>query len=147
MTANGGLQVQPHCGLSDHPPLDVLVIPGGVVAEESRRADVIAWVRRTALSAPVTASVCSGAFFLAAAGLLDGRSATTHWADVDRLAAEYPLVRVQRGKRWVDLGGIVTSAGVAAGIDMCLHLVSRLAGEELAAGTAKNMEYDRRPAG
>jgi transcriptional regulator GlxA family with amidase domain len=101
-------------------------------------------VRETARAATIAASVCSGAFFLARAGLLDGKRATTHWADIDDLASEYPQVTVQRDTRWVDLGQIVTSAGVSAGIDMSLHLVSRLTGTELALQTARNMEYSWR---
>jgi transcriptional regulator GlxA family with amidase domain len=139
--ARGGLVIQPGYDISRHPAVDVLVVPGGIVSAETRRDEVIAWVRETARAATIAASVCSGAFFLARAGLLDGKRATTHWADIDELASGYPRIAVQRDTRWVDLGQIVTSAGVSAGIDMSLHLVSRLAGEELAAQTARNMEY------
>jgi transcriptional regulator GlxA family with amidase domain len=139
--AHGGLVIQPGCDISRHPHVDILIVPGGKVSAETCREEVISWVRETARGASIAASVCSGAFFLARAGLLDGRSATTHWADVDDLARDHPRVSVQRDKRWVDLGEIVTSAGVSAGIDMSLHLVCRLLGTELAEQTARNMEY------
>jgi transcriptional regulator GlxA family with amidase domain len=142
--ARGGLVIQPGYDISRHPAVEVLIVPGGIVSAETRRDEVISWVRETARAATIAASVCSGAFFLARAGLLDGKRATTHWADIDDLASEYPQVTVQRDTRWVDLGQIVTSAGVSAGIDMSLHLVSRLTGTELALQTARNMEYSWR---
>lgn len=78
------------------------------------------------------ASVCTGAFVLAAAGLLDGRPAITHWADVDELARRHPSVNVQRTVLYVDDGDVLTSAGVAAGLDLCLHLVRRDHGSRVA---------------
>ena len=86
--------------------------------------------------------MCTGAFFLAATGLLDGGRATTHWEDVDDLRARWPSVTVVEGPRWVDEGAVVTAAGISAGIDMSLHLVERLAGRDLALHTAHQMEYD-----
>jgi transcriptional regulator GlxA family with amidase domain len=127
--------------IADHAPLDVLIVPGGVVDAELARADVIAWIARTAPTTRITASVCTGAFLLAKAGLLDGRRATTHWEDVDDLRRQFPRVTVETGPAWIDEDRIVTSAGISAGIDMSLHLVSRLAGEPLARETALQMEY------
>jgi transcriptional regulator GlxA family with amidase domain len=145
--ARGGLLVQPQCEFANHPPLDVLIVPGGVVDAELARAPVIAWIARTASAATVTASVCTGAFLLGKAGLLRGKAATTHWEDVTGLRAMFPETDVRPGARWVDEGRIVTAAGISAGIDMSLHLVARLAGEELAARTARQMEYDRPQSG
>jgi len=90
----------------------------------------------------VTASVCTGAFLLAQAGLLEGKQATTHWEDLAGLRRLFPGVDVIEGRRWVDLGSIVTSAGISAGIDMSLHLVARLPGAEVARRTARQMQYD-----
>ena len=142
--ARGGLILQPHFTITSHPGTDLLLIPGGNVSAELKKKNVIDWVSDSAKTARITASVCTGAFFLAKAGLLDGRDATTHWEDVDDLQAAFPTIRVQKGKRWVDTGNIVTSAGISAGIDMSLHLVARLVGEELAVRTAKQMDYEWR---
>jgi transcriptional regulator GlxA family with amidase domain len=86
-------------------------------------------------------SVCTGAFLLAEAGLLDGRTATTHWEDLAELADRFPAVTVLDGPRWVDLGAVATSAGVSAGIDLALHLVARFAGRDLALTTARQMDF------
>jgi transcriptional regulator GlxA family with amidase domain len=142
IVARGGLRVQPAFGLEDHPPLDVLVVPGGVVDAEMVQPEVIAWLQRVAPTTSVTASVCTGAFLLAQAGLLEGKRATTHWEDVAELRRLFPSIKVVEERRWVDLGSIVTSAGISAGIDMSLHLVARLAGADLARKTARQMQYD-----
>ena len=128
--------------MEDHPPLDVLIVPGGVVDAEMERPEVMAWLQRVAPATSVTASVCTGAFLLGQAGLLQGKQATTHWEDLAELRRLFPDVEVVEGRRWVDLGSIVTSAGISAGIDMSLHLVARLAGAELARKTAHQMQYD-----
>jgi transcriptional regulator GlxA family with amidase domain len=88
------------------------------------------------------ASVCTGAFLLAQAGLLDGQEVTTHWDDLADLRAAYPQLSVRGERRWIDNGRTLTSGGISAGIDMSLHLVERLAGRELALRTARQMEYD-----
>jgi transcriptional regulator GlxA family with amidase domain len=90
----------------------------------------------------ITPSVCTGAFLLAKAGLLNGRSATTHWEDIADLRDQFPEVCVLEHRRWVDEGRVVTSAGISAGIDMSLHLVERLAGRALALATARQLDVD-----
>ncbi len=147
VTARGGLVLTASHTLQEHPPLDILVVPGGLTPRTERDEKVIAWLAREAQTATVTASVCTGAFLLATAGLLDGRDATSHWEDVDDLQQRFPEIRVRRGVRWVDEGAVVTSAGISAGIDMSLHLVRRHEGEELAKATAHQMEYDWNVAG
>jgi transcriptional regulator GlxA family with amidase domain len=147
VTARGGLVVQPRCSFADHPKIDVLLVPGGVVTAELERPRVIAWVAARAATAELTASVCTGAFFLARAGLLKGKSATTHWEDVAAFRVKAPSTRVVQGARWVEDGAVITSAGISAGLDMSLHIVSRLAGHELAASTARQMDYAWREAG
>ncbi|MDP2322760.1 MAG: DJ-1/PfpI family protein [Gammaproteobacteria bacterium] len=140
--ARAGLLVQPDHGLDRHPSLDVLIVPGGVVTAELAEPGVLRWIANVARSTTITASVCTGAFLLAKAGLLAGRSVTTHWEDADDLKAMLPDLTVQTGVRWVDEGPVVTSAGISAGIDMSLHLVERLAGRDLAVRTARQMEFD-----
>ena len=142
--ARGGLHVQPQYDFTDHPPVDVLIIPGGIVSDELECETVIKWITRCAWSASITASVCTGAFLLGKAGLLDGKQATTHWEDIPDLRAMFPGIEVKAGTRWVDTGQIVSSAGISAGIDMSLHLVERLESKELAVSTARQMEFESR---
>ena len=139
--ARGGFILQPHFTISSHPGTDLLIIPGGNVTAELMKANVIEWIGQSARTAKITASVCTGAFFLAKAGLLNGREVTTHWEDADDLQAAYPDVKVRKDRRWVDSGNIVTSAGISAGIDMSLHLIERLVGLDLAQRTARQMDY------
>lgn len=140
--ARAGLTVQVDHSFEDHPPLDLLLVPGGVVEAELQKPDVIAWLLGTADVATLTASVCTGAFLLATAGLLDGRTATTHWQDINDLANRYPLLSIRAGCRWVDEGDVVTSGGISAGIDMSLYLVARFQSRLLALRTARQMEFD-----
>lgn len=140
--ARGGLMVQPAFDITNHPAIDVLIIPGGVVMAELERPTIIEWITRTAAKASLTASVCTGAFLLAKAGLLRGKTATTHWDDVTDFRAMFPDIPIQENTRWVDAGEIVTSAGISAGLDMSLQLVARLESEELAVRTARQMDYD-----
>lgn len=140
--ARAGLLVQPDASFADHPPLDVLLVPGGVVTHELAQPDTLGWITRTAPAVPLVASICTGAFLLAKAGVLDGKAVTTHWEDIDDLKAMFPGLDVRTGQRWVDEGAVVTSAGISAGIDMSLHLVERLAGRALAERTARQMEFD-----
>ena len=138
----GGLLVQPHHTIAAHPVLDILVIPGGWGTRRERRNDrLLDWIVDQDRSTKITASVCTGAFLLAERGLLDGRRATTHWASIAWMRQQYPDVLMVEDERVVDAGHIVTSAGVSAGIDMALHLVSRLHGRETAGWTARRMEY------
>lgn len=142
LRARAGLSVFPDADFSSHGQIDVLVVPGGVVTAELDKPEVVAWITKNAGKAELTASVCTGAFLLAQAGLLDAKNATTHWEDMDDLRTMFPRVCVQPQRRWVEDGNIVTSGGISAGIDMSLHLVERLAGRELAIRTARQMEYE-----
>lgn len=140
--ARAGLTVTPSQSFATHPPIDLLIIPGGVVSGPLANPDVIAWIAACAAKSRITASVCTGAFLLAQAGLLDGKPATTHWEDRAELQARFPKLQVEHGVRWVDTGPVVTSAGISAGIDMSLHLVERLTDRALAEATARQMEFD-----
>ena len=140
--ARAGLSVFPDADFATTSYLDVLLVPGGVVAAELEKKAVIDWIGAIARDAELVASVCTGSLLLAQAGLLDGLDATTHWDDIDAMRAAFPQVRVHAQRRWVDNGAIITSAGISAGIDMALHLVERLASRALALATAHRMEYD-----
>lgn len=139
----GGLLVKPHATIEEHPPLDILVVPGGLGTRRERaNARLLDWMEAQNSRTELTTSVCTGAFLLAERGLLDSKRATTHWASVDRMRGQYPNVEVLADTRFVDEGHIVTSAGISAGIDMSLHVVGLLHGEETAAWTARLMQYD-----
>jgi transcriptional regulator GlxA family with amidase domain len=141
VTARAGYRICPAHGFHDHPPIDLLVVPGGVHVAEMGKPRVLDWIARQAKSARIVASVCTGAFLLAAAGVLTTQRVTTHWEDVAELRRQFPALNVREGVRWVDEGRIVTSGGISAGIDMSLHLVARLDTPELAEGTARQMEF------
>lgn len=139
----GGLMVKPHFTTETHPPLDILVIPGGQGTRRERlNSTILEWIASQHQHTEVTASVCTGAFLLAERGLLDGKRATTHWNSVEWMKHQYPQVRMLPDTRVVDEGHFVTSAGISAGIDMSLQLVGRLHGPEVAAWAARRMEYD-----
>jgi transcriptional regulator GlxA family with amidase domain len=140
--ARGGLEVKPAYQFNNHPNINLLIIPGGIVTEQLNKEDVIEWIITISSNTEITASVCTGAFLLAKAGLLHGKSATTHWEDIADLKSMFPDVNVIENKRWVDEGKIVTAAGISAGINMSLHLVSRFYRDDLAVKTAKQMEFD-----
>ncbi len=142
--ARNGLTILPDYSFGDTPAFDILIIPGGYGAEEIEiyNPKTIDWIKKSAKQACLTASVCTGAFLLAKAGLLDGITATTHWMDLERLKDEYPEIKVAEGRKFVDQGSIITSGGISAGINMSLYLVSRLLGRETAEATARRMEYD-----
>ena len=142
VTARAGFSVNPSYGFHDHPPIDLLIIAGGVHTEEIKKPKVINWVATTAKKAKLVASVCTGVFLLAEAGVLSNQNVTTHWEDIPDLQKSYPNLQVHKNKRWIDEGNIVTSAGISAGIDMSLHLVSKLHSKELAEKTAQQMEFD-----
>ena len=140
--ARNGLQFVPDHTLESAPAPDILIVPGGSGSRALLdRPEVLAWIRHHAQRAEIVASVCTGARLLARAGLLDGLTATTHYGNLAELAALAPAVTLVADRRFVDHGRIATSAGIAAGIDLSLHLVARLHGPATAAKTARYMEY------
>ena len=142
INARGGFQVLPHYSIDSHPPIEVLVVVGGIHTAQVQNKTVIQWIAKVAAKAELTTSVCTGAFLLAQAGLLQGRDVTTHWEDADDLQRDYPKLNVRNGPRWVDSGNIITSGGISAGIDMSLYLLARLRGKTLAEKTARQMAFD-----
>jgi transcriptional regulator GlxA family with amidase domain len=142
----GGLSVNPHHRLSDCPRPDLLLVPGGQGTRgEMHNAVLTDWVKARSQEAELVLSVCTGALLLAKAGLLDGLEATTHHGAIDLLREVAPKTTVHADRRFVDNGRVVCSAGIAAGIDMSLHVVSRLLGREVAEKTARQMEYPWQP--
>jgi transcriptional regulator GlxA family with amidase domain len=142
VTTTGGMRVLPQHTLDTCPQLDLLVVPGGWgTRREVDNPRVVEWVAKQAKGAKLVTSVCTGSFLLARAGLLAGRRATTHWASLDRMRAAFPDVFVEDRLHWVEDGTVLTSAGIAAGIDLALVVVAKLFGEGAARAAARHMEY------
>lgn len=143
VVATGGLRIVPEFTFHTAPPIDLVVIPGGFGTRRLLKdPEVLAWIRLVAGTAELVTSVCTGSLLLASAGLLTGRRATTHWAALDLLPGIDPTIHVERGARVVD-DGIITSAGVSAGIDMAFAVVETLHGRAVADETARYIDYPR----
>lgn len=141
-----GLRVVADHGFDDHPPLDVLVVPGGPGAQrEDVNARLLGWIRDVDRSTTWTTSVCTGSLLLAVAGPAAGRRITTYFSFVEALRQRGLAAEVVGGPRWVVDGKVVTAAGVSAGIDMALWLVGQLAGVEHARWTQRAIQYDPAP--
>jgi transcriptional regulator GlxA family with amidase domain len=132
-----GATLTPDHGLDDLVGADLVAIPA--LTGKDYLPEALDAVRKAAESGSTIVTVCSGVFLAGAAGLLDGRPCTTHWMHADELAAAYPTARVDRNVLFVDDGNLVTSAGTAAGIDACLHLVRRELGAEVTNKIARRM--------
>ena len=146
VTAAKGLVIGAHESLADVPALEVLVHPGGGGTRTLMRdPDHLAWVRQQREVVPLMTSVCTGSLVFAAAGLLAGRPATTHWGAMDELRRLDSTIEVREDDRWVDDGDLITASGVSAGIDMALHLVARLAGPDRARQVRRGIQYDPQP--
>jgi transcriptional regulator GlxA family with amidase domain len=146
VTCAKGLRVLPDETWESAPPLDVLVYPGGRGTRAQLGDDaVLDWVRGISRSGAVVASVCTGSLVLAAAGLLDGKPATTHWQSLELLPTLGTDIEVRPDDRFVDNGSVITAAGVSAGIDMALHLVARLHSPERAREVRRYIQYDPEP--
>jgi putative intracellular protease/amidase len=140
-----GLRSQVDHSYASAPPADIVVVPGGNVHDIERDAATLEWVRKQASGAQHVMSVCTGSFILGRSGLLDGGSATTFHRAFDAMQSEFPQVRIVRDQRWVDAGKVVTSSGLASGIDTSLHVVAETRGLEVARSVAMQLEYDWRP--
>jgi len=145
--ARNGLSFNPDHRLEFCPKPDILLIPGGIgTRRELSNLRLIEWIRQTADNTELVLSVCTGALLLGKAGLLDGLDTTTHHVAYDTLREIVPTCTVHEDRRFIDNGTVITSAGIAAGIDMSLHIVERLLGRDVAAATAHHMEYPWAPA-
>ena len=143
--ANLGLRVVPDHTIADAPPLDVLVVPGGLgTRREVDNAQLLDWIKQAAAGCTWVTSVCTGSMLLEAAGVIDVHNVTTHWAMIDTFR-EKGTVTVLDSRRYVRDGNIVTAAGVSAGIDMSLWVVGQLYGIDHARGVQRMMEYDPAP--
>ena len=150
--ARNNLIVKPTYTFENCPPCDLFLVPGGGGTHpdgtpfgsrrEMNNPAILEWITRRAEKAETILSVCSGALLLAKAGLLENLEATTHFMAVDLLRSIAPNTKVSPEKRWVDNGKVILSAGVSAGIDMSLYVVSKMQGPDIARETATYMQYE-----
>lgn len=140
--AKNGLKIMPDCSIMDVSDLDVLIIPGGDGSKAlMKNTEGMAWIQTLAQGLEVLATVCSGARIVAKLGFLQGKTFTTHAEVFEDIVAIDPSASPIRGVRYIDHGKVMTAAGVAAGIDLSLHIVHKLFGKSLQEATAQYMEY------
>ena len=136
---SGGMKVIPDYTFDDAPAPKIVVIP----AQGGKSDRMLAWIKKVSADSDAVMSVCTGAFKLAATGLLDGKSATTHHDFYDKFQERFPSVKLVRGKRFVESGPhLFTAGGLSSGIDLALHVVELYFGRPVADSTAKYMEYE-----
>jgi transcriptional regulator GlxA family with amidase domain len=145
VTCNKGLVVSPHHSRADVPAMAVLLHPGGDTRALSSDPEHLDWLRAQRKDVGLMTSVCTGSPVYARAGLLTERPATTYWGALGGLTENDPTIEVRPDDRWVDDGDVITAAGVSAGIDMALHLVARLAGDDRAKQVRRGIQYDPDP--
>ncbi|HUE52281.1 MAG TPA: DJ-1/PfpI family protein [Terriglobales bacterium] len=137
VTASAGLKIVPDYTFQTAPSPKVTVIP----AQNGESAAMLEWIRKSARTADVTMSVCTGAYVLAKTGLLSGKAATTHHSAYSEFAMQFPDIQLKRGARFVEDGNLASSGGLSSGVDLALRVVERYYGRERAEKTADMMEY------
>ncbi|WP_283234572.1 DJ-1/PfpI family protein [Alteribacter keqinensis] len=140
---HNGLVVKPDCAFNNAPLFDIVVIPGGpfkAITTVNSDEKIIKWIAQQSGQALIT-SVCTGAFFLAKAGLLDNKNATTNRAALALMERSYPNTRVVQDVKYVDEEDVITAAGISAGINMSLHVVKKYLGDEASNRTARTIEF------
>lgn len=139
---SGGIKVAADYTFDNHPPLDILVVPGGWgTRREIENPPAIRWIKDQSVKVEYTTAVCTGAVLLGKAGLLAGKRATTHWKSLGWMKELFPGTVVEKDLHVIQDGNVITSAGISAGIDMALMVVKLYHGEAVARSTAKHMEY------
>lgn len=139
--ARSNFKLIPDYQINNHPKIDLLIIVGGDHTNELNKKQVTDWILDQSTKVQIVASVCTGVFLLAKAGVIYDHEVTTHWEDINDLQIQYPKLRVKQDVRWVEQGNIITSGGISAGIDMSLHLVKLMSSQQHAIATAKQMEF------
>lgn len=139
ISATGGITVEVGHSIDSAHKADVVILPGWRNASETVSPDIVEQLRLAHARGAIVVGLCLGAFGLAEAGLLDGQQATTHWARVAEFGDRYPAIRIDPSAIFVDAGRILTSAGIAAGLDCCLHLLARLSGPAEANRVARHL--------
>ena len=141
--SQGFIKIIPEYSIENAPDPDIVVFAGGNTGSVRENKDLIQWIHKIAPELDIALSVCTGAFILQSAGLLDGLKATTWHGAIDRLREGAPKTEVLENVRWVDNGKVITTAGISAGIDGALHVVEKILGHQTALATARYMEYDK----
>ncbi|NOU50415.1 DJ-1/PfpI family protein [Pseudoalteromonas sp. JBTF-M23] len=139
--ARGGMSVNPHYSIYSNPHFDLLIVAGGKHQGIMKNPTVLHWLAETAQHTRACASVSTGVFMYAEAGLIDGKKVTTHRQEIEELKTKYPQLSVIENKRYIMDQNFTSSAGISAGIDMCLALVRKRFGDKVARQTALDMEY------
>ena len=142
VTLRHGLRIHTDRNIYEIQEFDLILVSGGVTSTAEQNKDLLEFLEKSKARGTIIASICTGAFILAEAGLLRKNRVTTHWEDQKELQDRFPELTIIPNQRWVESGGIFTSGGISAGIDLSLHLVQILANQELAFRTAKQMEYN-----
>jgi putative intracellular protease/amidase/YHS domain-containing protein len=140
VTVSGGMKIVPNYTFQNAPAPKVVVIP----AQDDSPEAMLNWIRKVTQSTDVTMSVCTGAFVLAATGLLSGKAATTHHAAYSDLEMKFPEIQVKRGARFIEEGNLATAGGLTSGMDLALRVIGRYFGEEAIERTAFQLEYQGR---
>jgi transcriptional regulator GlxA family with amidase domain len=135
------LNIQTKYSIFENPQVDLIVVAGGITQDAEKNSDLLSWLKLSHESGKIIASICTGAFILAEAGILTSGDVTTHWEDQEELSRRFPNLQVISDARWIRNSHAFTSGGISAGIDLSLHLVEILSSRDLAIKTAKQMEY------
>lgn len=143
ITSQGTLHIIPDYSIEDAPSSDVMVFFGGAHSKPMNDASVISWIQSRKKSTKYFMSVCTGAFILGKAGILDNLTATTYHTQIENLQESLPKTKVLPNVRFVDNGNVITTAGISAGIDGALHFVAKIKGPEFAKKVAVDIEYDK----
>jgi len=142
VTLRHGLRIHTDMSIYQMQEFDLIIVSGGITTSAERNKNLLEFLVKSKARGTTIASICTGAFILAEAGLLGKNRVTTHWEDQEELQNRFPDLTVIPNQRWVESEGIFTSGGISAGIDLSLHLVQVLADLDLALRVAKQMEYN-----
>lgn len=143
ITTQGVLKVKPDYSIKDAPASNVTVFFGGAHAEPANDEELITWIKKRKPATDYFISVCTGAFIMGQAGILDNLTATTYHTQIEALQKALPSTKVLANVRFVDNGNVITTAGISAGIDGALHFVAKIKGLEYAKKVAEQIEYDK----
>jgi len=142
VTLRHGLRIHTDMSIYEIQEFDLIIVSGGITADAEQNKNLLEFLVKSKARGTTIASICTGAFILAEAGLLGKNRVTTHWEDQEELQNRFPDLTVIHNQRWVESEGMFTSGGISAGIDLSLHLVEVLADLDLALRVAKQMEYN-----
>ena len=142
VTLRHGLRILTYRNIYEDQEFDLIIVSGGITTDVEQNKKLLEFLVKSKARGTIIASICTGAFILAEAGLLGKNKVTTHWEDQKELQNRFPDLTVIANQRWVESEGIFTSGGISAGMDLSLHLVQVLSDRALALRTAKQMEYN-----